>query len=338
MRLLVALAIVSSGACRLSAQAPRVAETADLIVHHGVVYTASASMPRAQAVAIAGDRLIYVGTDAEALARRGPTTRVIDAGGRAILPGLHDAHGHVLGLGAQLQELDLRGTSSLIDVTAKVAERARTALKDAWIIGRGWDQNDWPVKAWPSRTALDKAAPGRRVWLSRIDGHAGVASSRALQEAGLTASSVDPEGGRIIRDAGGAPDGVLVDRAMNAVTRLIPAPTDAELEATLLRADAELQRLGLTTVHDAGIDERVAAAYTRLVDAGRLRTRVYAMLRLPLNRLRPFFQAGPVVDRGGRLTIRAIKISADGALGSRGAALLQPYADEPPTSGFLTTS
>jgi predicted amidohydrolase YtcJ len=244
----------------------------------------------------------------------------------------------VLGLGAQLQELDLRGTTSLLEVTAKVAERARSAPKDAWIIGRGWDQNDWPVKAWPSRTALDAAAPGRRVWLTRIDGHAGVASSRALQEAGLTAASVDPEGGRIIRDAAGAPDGVLVDRAMNAVTRLIATPTDAELDATLLRADAELQRLGLTTVHDAGIDERVAAAYTRLVDAGRLRTRIYAMLRLPLDRLRPFFRAGPVIDRGGRLTIRAIKISADGALGSRGAALLEPYADEPATSGFLTTS
>jgi predicted amidohydrolase YtcJ len=338
MRLLLALAIVSSGACGMSAQAPRVAGTADLIVHHGVVYTASAAAPRAEAVAIAGDRLIYVGTSAEALARRGPATRVIDAGGRAILPGLHDAHGHVLGLGQQLQELDLRGTTSLVEITAKVAERARTAPKDAWIIGRGWDQNDWPVQAWPSRTALDAAADGRRVWLTRIDGHAGVASSRALQEAGLTAASADPAGGRIIRDASGAPDGVLVDRAMDAVTRLIPGPTDADLEATLLRADAELQRLGLTTVHDAGIDERVAAAYTRLVDSGRLRTRVYAMLRLPLARLQPFFAAGPVVDRGGRLTIRAIKISADGALGSRGAALLEPYADEPGTSGFLTTS
>jgi predicted amidohydrolase YtcJ len=337
MRLLAALAIVSTGACRLSAEAPRVAGTADLIVHHAVVYTVADNAPRADAVAIAGDRLIYVGDDAGALALRGPATRVIDAGGRAVLPGLHDAHGHVLGLGEQLQELDLRDTASLAEVTARLAERARTAPPDAWIVGRGWDQNDWPVKAWPSRTALDAAAGGRRVWLSRIDGHAGVASSRALQEAGLSAASVDPAGGRIIRDAAGAPDGVLVDRAMDAVTRLIPPPTDAEIEATLLRADAELQRLGLTTVHDAGIDERVAAAYTRLVDGGRLRTRIYAMLGLPLPRLRPFLAAGPVVDRGQRLTIRAIKIIADGALGSRGAALLEPYADEPGTSGFLTT-
>ena len=243
----------------------------------------------------------------------------------------------MLGLGEQLQELDLRGTTSLVDVTAKLAARARSAPADAWIIGRGWDQNDWPVKAWPSRTALDAAAPGRRVWLTRIDGHAGVASSPALQEAGLSAASVDPAGGRIIRDARGAPDGVLVDRAMDAVARLIPEPSDAELETALLRADAELQRLGLTTVHDAGIDERIAAAYTRLVASGRLRTRIYAMLRLPLPRLRPFLTAGPVVDLGGRLTIRAIKIVADGALGSRGAALLEPYADEPGTSGFLTT-
>src|SRR4051794_10398723 len=337
MRLLVALAIVSTGACGLSAQPNRVAGPADLIVHHGVVYTVADAAPRAEAIAIAGDRLIYVGGDAGALALRGPATRVIDAGGRAVLPGLHDAHGHVLGLGEQLQELDLRGTASRADVSAKLADRARTAAPDAWIVGRGWDQNDWPVKGWPSRTALDAAAGGRRVWLTRIDGHAGVASSRALQDAGLSAASVDPAGGRIIRDAAGAPDGVLVDRAMEAVTRLIPEPTDAEIEATLLRADAELQRLGLTTVHDAGIDERVAAAYRRLVESGRLRTRVYGMLRLPLARLRPSLAAGPVIDFHERLSIRAIKIVADGALGSRGAALLEPYADEPGTSGFLTT-
>jgi predicted amidohydrolase YtcJ len=335
MRLLVALAIISSGACHVSAQAPRV--SADLIVHNAVVYTVADAAPRAEAVAITGDRLIYVGSNAEALARRGPATKVIDAGGRAILPGLHDAHGHVLGLGHQLQELDLRGTTSLAEVTAKLAERARTTAPDAWIVGRGWDQNDWPVKAWPSRTALDEAAPGRRVWLTRIDGHAGVASSRALKEAGLSAASVDPAGGRVIRDAAGAPDGVLVDGAMEAVTRLIPTASDAEIEASLLRADAELQRLGLTTVHDAGIDERVAAAYRRLVEAGRLRTRIYAMLGLPLARLRPFFEAPPVLDLGGHLTIRAIKIVADGALGSRGAALLEPYTDEPGPSGFLTT-
>jgi predicted amidohydrolase YtcJ len=336
MRWLVSLAIVSSGACRLSAQAPGVVETADLIVHHGTIYTVAAGSPRAEAIAIRGDRIVYVGTSAEALTRRGPSTQVIDAGGGAVLPGLHDAHGHVFGLGAQLSELDLRGTTSLADVVAKVAAHARTIPADAWIIGRGWDQNDWPTKTWPSRTALDQAAPGRRVWLTRIDGHAGVASSRAMTEAGLTAASTDPAGGRIIRDASGAPDGVLVDRAMDAVTRLIPPPTDAQIETILLRADAELQRLGLTSVHDAGIDERVAAAYRRLAEKGQLRTRVYAMLRLPLARLRPFFQAGPIV--GDQLTIRAIKISADGALGSRGAALIEPYSDEPGTSGFLTTS
>jgi predicted amidohydrolase YtcJ len=336
MRLLVALAIVSSGACSLSAQAPGVAEPADLIVHHGTIHTVAAGAPRAEAIAIRGDRIVYVGADAGALKLRGPATRVIDVDGRAVLPGLQDAHGHVFGLGEQLQELDLRGTTSLAEVTAKVAGRARTLPPDAWLIGRGWDQNDWPVTAWPSRTALDAAAPGRRVWLTRIDGHAGVASSRALAEAGLTAASADPPGGRIIRDAAGAPDGVLVDRAMTAVTRLIPPPSDAGIEATLLKADAELQRLGLTTVHDAGIDERVAAAYGRLVARGLLRTRIYAMLRLPLDRLRPFFAKGPVI--GDQLTIRAIKIAADGALGSRGAALLEPYSDEPGTSGFLTTS
>jgi len=314
-----------------------VAADADLIVHHATIYTAAEGAPRAEAVAIRGDRLLYVGTDAGALAHRGPATRVIDAGGRTMVPGLHDAHGHVLGLGEQLQELDLRGTRSFADIVARVAERARTTPADAWIVGRGWDQNDWADTAWPTHAVLDAAVPGRRVWLTRVDGHAGLASGRALREAGVTPATSDPEGGRIIRDGGG-PAGVLVDRAMDAVTRLIPPPTDAELEATLLHADRELQRLGLTTVHDAGIDERVAAAYERLARSGRLQTRIYAMLRLPLDRLRPFFARGPVVDLQEHLTIRAIKIVADGALGSRGAALLEPYTDEPGTSGFLTTS
>jgi predicted amidohydrolase YtcJ len=335
MRLLVALALVSSGACHMSAQAPAVA---DLIVHHATIYTAVEGAPRAEAVAIKGDRLVYVGTDAGALAYRGPATRVIDAGGRAVVPGLHDAHGHVRGLGERLQELDLRGTGSFAEIASKVAERGRTTPADAWIIGRSWDQNDWADTSWPTAAALEAAAPGRRVWLTRVDGHAGLASRRALREAGLTAATADPTGGRIIRDPAGAPAGVLVDRAMNAVTRLIADPTDAELEATLLHADRELQRLGLTTVHDAGIDERVAAAYERLARSGRLQTRIYAMLRMPLDRLRPFFARGPVLDLNEHLTIRAIKIVADGALGSRGAALLVPYTDEPGTSGFLTTS
>src|SRR5689334_2387697 len=336
MRLLVALALLSCGACGVSAQPAPVTDAADLIVHHAVVYTVEATAPRAQAVAVRGDRIVYVGTDAGALALKGPATRVVDAGGRAMIPGLQDAHGHVLGLGEQLAELAFRGTASFAEIAAKVAERAKTTAPDAWIIGRGWDQNDWADSAWPTRAALEAAAPGRRVWLTRVDGHAGLASSRALDEAGLTAKTPDPAGGRIIRAADGTPAGVLVDGAMGAVTRRIPAASDAELEAALLRADAELQRLGLTTVHDAGIDERVAAAYGRLVQRGQLRTRIYAMLRLPLDRLRPFFAKGPVVD--DRLSIRAVKIIADGALGSRGAALLEPYSDEPGTSGFLTTT
>jgi hypothetical protein len=303
----------------------------------GTVVTGADQIPRKDFAVYAASGVIRQVGLASDLRAAHPNAKVVDASNTTILPGLTDAHGHLYGLGVALDVVNLNGTRSFDEVVARVKERAATTPAGQWILGRGWDQNDWPVKAWPSRTALDAAAAGRRVWLTRIDGHAGVASSRALREAGLSAASVDPAGGRIIRDPSGAPDGVLVDRAMDAVTRLIPPPTDAELEATLLRADAELQRLGLTTVHDAGIDERVAAAYKRLVESGRLRTRVYAMLRLPLARLRPFLAAGPVIDLGGRLTIRAIKISADGALGSRGAALLEPYADEPGTSGFLTT-
>jgi predicted amidohydrolase YtcJ len=310
----------------------------DLIVHNAVIYTVNPAQPQAKAIAVRGDRIVLVGDDAAALALKGPSTRVVDAGGKTVVPGLHDAHGHFTGLGASLQQIDLRGTTSFEAIVDKVKARAATARPGEWILGRSWDQNDWADKRWPTGDALDRVAPHNPVYLARVDGHAALASASALAAAKITAATPDPSGGRLIRDSSGKPTGVLVDRAMGLVGRLIPPPSTRQLEEQVLLADAECRRLGLTTVHDAGATGGIVDAYKRLIDQGRLQTRLYVMLRMPLAQLQPYFAKGPLVGYGAHhLDVRAIKIGADGALGSRGAALLEPYSDEPGTSGFLTT-
>lgn len=311
---------------------------ADLIIHNARIYTVDATNSTAEAVAIRGDRIARVGSDAEVLAIRGDATRVIDAQQAAIVPGLHDAHGHFAELGASLQVVDLRGTSSYADVVERVRRRVQTAAPGEWVLGRGWDQNDWADKRWPTHAALSSASPDNPVYLTRVDGHAGLANRQALIAAGVTRATRDPQGGRIMRDAAGEPSGVFIDRAEELVTARIPALSSQQLEAQALLADAAVTRLGLTMVHDAGSNAATVDAYRRLVDAGRLKTRLYVMRSGTLAELTPFFDAGPIAAGGDhRLAVRAIKIVADGALGSRGAALLEPYADEPGSTGLLTT-
>ena len=327
--------IVAAALSTLGAQAP---PPADLIVHNALVYTVDARNSRASAIAVNGSRITFVGDDAGALGRRGPSTRVIDAGGRSIVPGLHDAHGHFTGLGESLQRLDLRGTTSFAQIVGMVKERVGKAAPGEWILGRAWDQNDWANPAWPTRDALDAVSPNNPVFLTRVDGHAAIANTLALRIAEVRKATPDPEGGRYIRDAAGNPTGVMIDRAMGLVGARVPDPTPRQLEEQILLADAEARKLGLTMVHDAGVSRDEVEAYKRLIDRGALQTRLYVMLGGPLAQLEPFFKAGPITNYGDHhLAVRAIKIGADGALGSRGAAMLAPYSDEPGTSGFLTT-
>jgi predicted amidohydrolase YtcJ len=313
-------------------------ERASLIVHNAKVYTVHDAQPTAEAVAVRGDRIVLVGRSAAALELRGPETRVIDAEGATLIPGIQDAHGHFTGLGESLQVLQLRGTSSFEEIVGMVRQRAATARPGEWIRGRSWDQNDWPSSEWPHHQMLTDAAPNNPVYLTRVDGHAALVNKAAIDAAGLTRATADPDGGRIIRDVKGEPAGVLIDAAMGLVASKIPPTSDAQLEDQILLADAEARKLGLTTIHDAGTTPQVVEAYKRLIDAGKLKTRLYVMLRGPLSMLEPEFKKGPVINYGDhRLSVRAIKIGADGALGSRGAALLEPYADEPSTSGLMTT-
>jgi predicted amidohydrolase YtcJ len=329
-----------SGACLVlcGCQSRPAAERASLIVHNAQVYTVHAAQPTAQAVAVRGDRIVLVGTNEAALELRGPDTRLIDARGGTLVPGLQDSHGHFTGLGASLQTLRLRGTTSYEQIVEMVRARAATARPGEWIQGRSWDQNDWAVKDWPTHQKLTEAAPNNPVYLTRVDGHAALVNKAALDAAAITRETADPPGGRLIRNAEGDPIGVLIDSAQNLVAAKIPAISDEQLEDQILLADAETRRLGLTSVHDAGTDPTTVAAYKRLIDAGRLKTRLYVMLRGPLSMLEPEFKKGPVINYGNyQLSVRAIKIGADGALGSRGAALLEPYSDEPGTSGLMTT-
>jgi predicted amidohydrolase YtcJ len=332
------LTLICAAAIVAGCQSRPAAEPATLIVHNAHVYTVHAQQPTAEAVAVRGDRIVFVGSSASALDLRGPTTRVIDAKGATLVPGIQDAHGHFTGLGASLQVLQLRNTTSFEQIVEMVRARAATARPGEWIMGRSWDQNDWPTKEWAHHQQLTAAAPNNPVYLTRVDGHAALVNKAAIDVAGLTRNTPDPAGGRIIRDAQGEPAGVLIDSAQDLVESKIPPVTDAQLDEQILLADAEARKLGLTMVHDAGATPEIVAGYRRLIDAGKLKTRLYVMLRGPMSMLEPEFKKGPLINYGGhRLSVRAIKIGADGALGSRGAALLEPYSDEPATSGLMTT-
>jgi hypothetical protein len=326
--------LLAIAACRISEPVP----PADLIIHNAVIYTVNDKQPKAEAVAVRDSRFVVVGSNADALALKGPKTRVIDAEGGTMLPGLNDAHGHFTNLGESLQVLKLRGTSSFDQVVEMVRARAATARPGEWILGRSWDQNDWADQSWPTHDRLTAAAPNNPVYLTRVDGHAAMVNKAAMDAAELSRATRDPEGGRIIRDARGTPSGVLIDQAQQLVSSKIPDVSDQQLDEQILLADAETRRLGLTMVHDAGASPREVAAYKRLIDQGRLKTRLYVMLSGSLDTLKAEFAKGPTKDYAKRhLMVQAIKIVADGALGSRGAALLEPYADEPRNTGLLTT-
>ncbi|MBL8736149.1 MAG: amidohydrolase [Planctomycetes bacterium] len=247
-----------------------------------------------------------------------------------VMPGLQDAHGHLLGLGSLLAEVDLVGTTSFDQVVQRVAERAATQPAGSWVIGRGWDQNDWAETTMPHHRALSSVVPNHPVWLVRVDGHAGLANALALQRAGVTKASVVAGGGEILRDGDGEPTGVLVDAAMAAIP--LPAPTQEQRRERLLAAQRECLRHGLTCVHDAGVDAATLQAMVELHRDGQWWLRTYVMLD---PNERDLIARGPWQTPDGRITVRAVKAYADGALGSRGAALLEAYQDAPGKRGLV---
>lgn len=312
---------------------------ADLIVTNARIYTADDARPRVEALAVRGGRIAFIGSAREADALRGPATRVVDAGGETVIPGMVDAHAHFAGLAETLRSVDLTGTRSQAEAVARVVARAKTLPPGTWIQGRGWDQNAWGDTRFPTHDPLSAAVPGHPVYLTRVDGHAAWVNAAAMQRAGLTRAARDPDGGRILRDAAGAPTGVLIDRAQGLVTRVIPEPTRAETRQGLTDAMAVMHRWGLTGMHDAGASRALIELYDEMAGAGALPLRLYVMIGDDSAALAHYFAKGPVAGaHDGHLWVRAVKLYADGAMGSRGAALLEPYSDDPNNLGLLLSA
>ena len=289
--------------------------------------------PEAEALAVREGRLVAVGSRARVLAAAGDGARVVDFGRAVVVPGLVDAHAHLAGLGRSLTVARLEGARSVAEVVERLAAAPATSFQGEWLLGKGWDQNGWPGGAFPGRAELDARFPHTPVYLERVDHHAAWVNGEALRRAGLSRETPDPEGGRLLRDAKGELTGVLVDNAMDRVTRVMAPPTDEQLEARLAAALERCARVGLTGIHDAGMDLRTFRRLQAWDMVGRLLLRVYAMADGQGEERRTYLELGTY---GGRLLeMKAVKFLLDGALGSRGAALHEPYSDAPGETGLL---
>jgi predicted amidohydrolase YtcJ len=287
------------------------------------------------ALAFDGGKVLATGS-ADQLRSRYPDAQRIDGHAATLLPGLIDAHGHILSMGTAMTAIDLAGSVSLTDAQQRIAAYARANPARQWLTGRGWNQVIWKLGRFPTAAELDAVTGSRPAALGRIDGHALWLNTAALRAAGITRATPDPQGGRIERDAGGGPDGVLVDKAMELADRVIPPANDAERAAALTAALRHMNSVGLTSAGDAGISARDVALYREFADRGLLTARIYAMIGDTGEDFRALSKAGPLIGYGGDfLDVRAVKLFADGALGSRGAALLEPYADAPGQRGLL---
>ena len=316
------------------------AQPSRLVVHNARVYTVDPARPTAEAFAVENGRFVAAGSDAEILGRYANWPRT-DLGGRTVVPGLIDAHAHLMGLGESLLQADLVGTTSKAEVVDRLRAFAADLPDGAWITGRGWDQNDWGEgEPFPTRADLDAAFPDTPVWIGRIDGHAAWANTAALRAAGIDPNApapADPSGGAVIRDAEGRPTGVFVDAAEALVASAMPAPDLAFYEAALERALDETARHGLTGVHEAGVPLALLDLYRGFIADGRFPLRNYAMITP--GEIAAFCAEHPDgLDVDGRLAVHSVKVYVDGALGSRGAALLEDYSDEPGNHGLLFLS
>lgn len=328
------LACVAGCARRAPDGMPSVSSTTVYLARQ--IRTLDPERPLAEALAVSDGKVLATGTRAEVLALAGGDARVVDLGEATVVPGLTDAHGHLAGLGSSLSAVILVGAPSREEVLQRLGAAPRSAFQADWLIGYGWDQNDWPEKAFPTRAELDARWPSTPMALNRIDGHALWVNGEALRRARITRDTKDPEGGRILRGPDGEPTGILVDNAMDLVFAVIPPPTDEQFEAQLAAALARCAEEGMTGVHDAGMDLRTFNLLKRWDAEGRLPLRVYAMADGMGSGREAYLAMGPF--QGNKLTMRAVKLSADGALGSRGAALHTPYSDEASHQGLLLLS
>lgn len=326
MKLIHALPLVLLFSCGNSK------EKADLLVHHATIYTVDSSFSIAEAMAVKDGKVLETGST-EALLTKYEAKDTLDANGQFVYPGFIDAHAHFYSYGLGLQTADLTGTDSwqaIIDTLRSFSK----SHPDGWLIGRGWDQNDWEEKEFPDNEALNTLFPDRPVLLSRVDGHAAIANNKALQMAGLkpgtglTGGSVEVRNGRLT--------GMLVDNAIDLVSRLIPDPTVQQMKQGLLDAQQRCFAVGLTTIDDCGLHYGIAELIDTLQKSGDLKMRLYVMLSDSKANFDYLFAKGRI--KTDRLHVNGFKVYADGALGSRGACLLKPYSDKPGWSGFLLSA
>jgi predicted amidohydrolase YtcJ len=314
------------------------AEKADLLLLNGNVYTVNENQPHAEALAIKAGRILFVGAGTEAQTLRGAETRVVDLHGATVLPGLTDSHCHIFGIGAREMNLNLEGTRSSGDFLAKVKTYVSARPPGSWVRGRGWIETFWTPPKFPARQELDRIAPQNPIFLTRADGHAAVANSEALKEAGINKDTPNPFGGEILKDKEtGEPTGMLLDNAQDLVAKHIPPPLATERVQELLRGIEREIGLGWCEIQNAGSELEDVAIIREAYNAGQIKIRMYNACYGPRAPAQELLREGATLNAfNHHFTQRTIKVVFDGALGSRGAALLQPYDDAPDTSGYLT--
>ena len=303
------------------------------------IHTMDTARPMATAMAYGADGRILAVGQADALAKQYPRARRVDVGNATVVPGLIDTHAHIGGLGLAMLSADLVGTRDKAGILQRLRVHEQTLKPGEWLVGGGWDQNDWPQQRFPNAADLDAAFPDRPVWLSRVDGHAGWANSAAIRAVRRDLSGDwQPDGGRIDRDAAGKPTGLFIDNAMLLVEQARPAMSEATAEHALEIAMRAAAEQGLTAVHDAGITLAELGRYQRLADRGRMPLRISAMADGDSAALESLCRNGLYRHPSGRLQMRAVKLYADGALGSRGAAMLEDYSDDHGNRGLMVMS
>jgi hypothetical protein len=313
-------------------------ERADSIYNNCRIYTMDSDSTIAEAMAITGDKIVGIGTR-EYIERKFRAKTVIDLGGKTVLPGLIDAHCHLFGLGLARMTVDVSGTHSEDEALEKIARQVAVTRPEQWIRGRGWDQNEWQTKLFPTKKSLDRIASQNPVYLVRVDGHACWVNSRTLAIAGVNKFTPDPPGGKILRDASEEPTGVFIDAAMELIYKFVPQPNEQEMRDAIRLATQECISVGLTSVQEMGVDAHQVELYREMIDENKFPLRVYAAIDGPGELWNKMKREGKLVGYGNnKLTIGAFKVYVDGALGSRGAALIEPYTDDPNNRGLTILS
>ncbi|RCK77454.1 MAG: Exoenzymes regulatory protein AepA precursor [Ignavibacteriae bacterium] len=310
----------------------------DTILINSVLHTLTGAHFDDDAIAISDGIIIDIGKSSDLLEKYSPK-KIIDLQGANVYPGFIDSHAHMYGLGMLLSSINLSGLKSSEEIVKLVAEEVKKQKPGEWIYGRGWDQTLWQNKEFPYKNLLDSVSPNNPVILGRIDGHAIWVNQRALELAAIDKNTPDPEGGKIIRDNNGNPTGVLIDKATELIEKIIPPPTDAEIENYLIKAIDECVKYGITEVHDMGLDKQLIRVYEKLIKDKKLLIRIYGAIDAPGEDWEEVAQNPKQVDfPGDMLKVKAVKMYADGALGSRGAALIEEYSDDPGNRGLTLLS